>query len=62
MNHASQLKLGMHADTDRVYNTSKSLEDWIIFVDVKHQKNLVYEKILSIFQSNLPPEEDITKK
>ena len=44
---------------------SKSSGNWIIFfffLDAEHQKNVIFEKYLPIFKSNLPPKGDATQK
>ena len=34
----------------------------LIFADADYGKNMIIEKILSIFKSNSPPEDDVTQK
>ena len=41
--------------------TCQGTEAWINFVDAEHQKNVIFEEILSMFKSNSSPEDDVTE-
>ena len=46
----------------KICQKAQAIGSFFFFLDAEHQKNVIFEKYLPIFKSNLPPKGDATQK